>query len=71
MNVTKTGSGAITLSGPVDNAFMDLHVQQGTLVAGKASAIGVHVASNITGIDSGTSCNNRVRAISRCTKEVP
>jgi autotransporter-associated beta strand protein len=53
VNVTKVGTGAITLGGSNDNAFMELHVQQGTVVAAKASAVGLHTASSITGIDSG------------------
>ena len=70
VNITKTGANAINLGGSTDNAFMNLHVQQGSLVYGQGQLDWRPRASSVTGLIPAPSCSSTARVISRCTREV-
>ncbi len=51
--ITKSGPGMLTLSGSVDNAYLDLVVSSGTVVMNKITSNGSKSASNLNGVSPG------------------
>ena len=51
----KTGSGALTLAGAADNAFLGLNVAGGNVILAKTSTTAVHAIGGIVNVNSGGS----------------